>query len=569
MPDDAGVAELPAAFAPWLPERIIADSSAVLVVDKPSGVPTHGGDETLASDVVSRLRRWLERSGRPAQLGVHQRLDVGTSGVLLFSRERELAARIQADFENGRARKRYVAAAELRAGSPLFSRDELELRHRLSADGKLRRVSERDGKECRAHCRVLTRDRARVLLELAPQTGRTHQLRVQLAAVGAPIAGDRDYGGAPASRLLLHAEQLALPALGRAFSAPRPAGFARWVAHDESSLGDVDELAQKLRDAASRRYALAGVANALRWVNGAGDDLPGVEVDFYAGYAVLSLASDAALASGEALARLLHEAGARGVYLKQRARSDLRRVDHAELAPPEPVRGEPAHSLVVRERGIDFGVELGDGLSTGLFLDQRDNRQRVRELSRDARVLNLFCYTASFSVAAALGGARRVTSVDVSRRALRRGQENFTRNGLDPRGHAFIEEDAVRYLERARERGDRFDLVVLDPPSFSSSGRGRALSIERDYEKLAQSSVAVLAPGGRLLAVTNHRRISSAALRRMAQNAARAAGYDAQVKELAPGLDCPDGASGPWPSKSVLLTLRSAAATRAAPRRRR
>jgi 23S rRNA (cytosine1962-C5)-methyltransferase len=546
----------PAAFGPWLDERVLECSNELLVVDKPSGLPVHGGDSALADDVVTRLAAWLERAALDARLGVHQRLDLGTSGVLLFSRDRELGARLQADFENGRVEKRYVAVAELAPDSPLRTRDQLSLRHQLAVDGKLRRVVREGGKVCRAECRVLARQGRRVLLELKPETGRTHQLRVQLAAVGAPIAGDRDYGGVAAPRLMLHAERLESPALGRAFSAPTPAIFRRFLAGDEASLGEADELRRKLRDAACRRYPLLAVTNAFRWVNAVGDELPGIEIDWYAGYATLSLASEAALERREELLDSLLSAGALGVYVKERARSDLRHVDHAALAPAEPSRGVSAEALVVHEHGMSIAVELGDGLSTGLFLDQRDNRRRVRELSRGARVLNLFCYTASFSLAAALGGAARVTSVDVSRRALRRGQQNFEKNGLDPRQHAFIDEDAVRYLERARARGERFELVVLDPPSFSSAGKGKALSIERDYQKLAQSAVAVLSPGGRLLAVTNHRRISRAALRRMVLSAAESAGHTADVKALPSGLDCPEGPNGPIPSKSVLLTLR-------------
>jgi 23S rRNA (cytosine1962-C5)-methyltransferase len=327
----------------------------------------------------------------------------------------------------------------------------------------------------------------------------------------------------------------------------------------ESELGERSELLHRLRDAACRRFPLVQSSETLRWVNGAGDELSGVEVDLYRGYATLALSSDEAGQRRDELGALLCELGAQGVYLKLRAKADLRQVDHQNLAPATPLCGSAAPTpLVVREGELSIGVELGGGLSTGLFLDQRDNRRRVKELAAGARVLNLFSYTCSFSVAAAVGGARHVTSVDLSRRALRRGEENFRLSGVDPTPHSFICEDVVRFLERAAQRGQRFELVVLDPPSFSSSGgKGRVLKVDRDYERLCLLSLRVLAPEGRLLAVTNHRGTSPAALRALVQSAVRSVGGEGQAKSLPSGLDCPEGPEGPWPSKSLLLSLRA------------
>jgi 23S rRNA (cytosine1962-C5)-methyltransferase len=545
------------AFRPWLEERILDDSDGLLVVDKPAGIPTHGGDAERVDDVVGRLGQWLTAAGRESYLGVHQRLDLGTSGVLVFASDRAKNSVLQAGFERGEVEKRYVAAVELAPGSLLAKSERLSLQHRLEPDGKLFRVTSRGGKECRAECRVLQRSGARALVELLPETGRTHQLRLQLAAVGAPIAGDRDYGGCPAPRLLLHAERLVLPGIGRSFSAAVPPLFQRFLSGLMSELGERAELLRRLRDAACRRYPLLESSDVLRWVNGVGDELFGVEVDLYRGYATLALSSDEASQRQHELSELLCELGALGVYLKLRAKADVRRLDRAELAPSAPLLGTaPPAPLVVHEGELAIGVELGDGLSTGLFLDQRDNRLRVREISSGARVLNLFSYTCSFSVAAALGGASQVTSVDLSRRALRRGEQNFRLSGLEPTAHGFVCEDAVRFLERAAQRGQRFDVVVLDPPSFSSSGKGRVLKVDRDYERLCQLVLRVLAPGGRLLAVTNHRGTSPAALRATVLAALRSEQLEGQVKNLASSLDCPDGPDGPMPSKSVLLSLR-------------
>ena len=542
-------------FEPWQAERILHLGPDLLVVDKPSGLTVHGGG-LPGNDVVSRLSSHLEGSRQATYLGVHQRLDVGTSGVLCFVRDPALNPVVASEFENGHAQKRYLAAVGLTERSPLLRQQELLLEHRLETHEEGVRVVQKGGKWCRAECRVLERRDARALVELVPITGRTHQLRVQLAAVGAPVAGDRLYDGPPAPRLLLHAARLTLPALARSFEATPPALLARYLAGTEAALGERVEIGRRLRDAACLRALVARNTEAFRWINAAGDELAGVVVDLYGQHASLAVESDEANERAREIAELLVELGVLGVYLKRRVRKDLRHVDQDALAPSAPVVGAPEPNIQVSEAGLRVNVELGAGLSTGLFVDQRDNRQRIRELSSGREVLNLFSYTCSFSVAAALGGARRVTSVDSSGRALARGVENFRLNGLDPEPHAFVREDAVKFLERAARRGTRFDVVVLDPPSFSTRDRAKALSVARDYAELAGRAIAVLAPGGTLLAVTNHRKTKPAALRRVLVETAERLGRAVRRAKLLPsGIDCPDGPLGPEPSKSVLLTL--------------
>jgi 23S rRNA (cytosine1962-C5)-methyltransferase len=202
-----------------------------------------------------------------------------------------------------------------------------------------------------------------------------------------------------------------------------------------------------------------------------------------------------------------------------------------------------------------FAVALGDGLSTGLFVDQRDNRARVRALAPHKRVLNLFSYTCSFSVAAALGGAVSTLSVDLSARALERGRRNFELNGIVGE-HRFYKEDALAWLERAARRGQRFDLIVLDPPSFATVGKDRTFSVEHDYESLLERALRLLAPGGTLLAVTNHRKTEQHDLRKLVHRALAAIERRSlSLKDLPSGLDCPPGENGPEPSKSVLVTV--------------
>jgi 23S rRNA (cytosine1962-C5)-methyltransferase len=172
-------------------------------------------------------------------------------------------------------------------------------------------------------------------------------------------------------------------------------------------------------------------------------------------------------------------------------------------------------------------------------------------------VLNLFSYTCSFSVYAALASAERVTSVDLSGHALARGRENFALNALDPEAHSFVQTDALEWLVRAGKRGEKFGVVILDPPSFATSGKGKTFRVADGYQRALSLVFGVLEPDGRVLAVTNHRKTSPLTFRKLAHAAARDAGREiTQLKDLPSPLDCPPGPNGPFPAKSMLISVR-------------
>ena len=542
-------------LVPFRDARVIHHADGLLVVDKPVGIPVHGGDETLGGDLVTRLSEWLRAKGSDGYLGVHQRLDLGTSGVIAFTTARERNAGVARAVEEGRFHRRYVAAVTLRSAElgERLERAPVTLENRLLTERGTTRVVRHGGAEAKATVALRERRGSRALVELRPETGKTHQLRVQLSHAGAPVGGDRLYGGDPAPRLLLHASSLEFD--GERFEAALPSGFSAWLGGDYSSLGSDEELDARLEDAAVLRAPLAALSDAVRLANGLGDELPGVVVDRYGDFAVLAVSSPEAERRAPFLAAFLVERGARGVYLTVRERGPASERSGTERHAP--IAGEAApERLLVHEHGAKLVVELGRGVQTGLFVDQRDNRKRVRELSRGARVLNLFSYTSSFGVAAALGGATKVVSVDVSRRALELARDNFLENGMHPQAHAFEQADALKWLERAASRRERFDLVILDPPSFATDAGGSVFNVREHYGVAAERAFRVLAPGGRLLAVTNHRKTSLGGLRRTLRDAAARARVGVrQLKDLPSGLDCPDGPDGPEPSKSVLVTL--------------
>jgi 23S rRNA (cytosine1962-C5)-methyltransferase len=560
---------------------ILFADDVLLAVDKPAGVASQAADADRPDDIVTRLKSHFAARGEREYVGVHQRLDRDTSGVLVFARRREANASLAAQFEGRKVEKTYLACV---TGWPA-ARKAATLRDLLApdGDGRMRVVRGRapGGKEAVTRVEVVGRSGPRAMLSLSLETGRTHQARVQLAHAGAPIAGDVEYGGAAAPRLMLHASALALahPRTGAPlrFEAKTPGDFRVWLDRGDLGEGIYDDgaaLGRALERALERRWALGRAiegpraTTAFRLVNEEGDALPKLAVDVYGDWAVAQLHGGEGpwedQARRDALLDRLFALGFDGVYLKVRPRQANVLVDprRDDIAPRAPLRGAqaPAEFAVVEE-GVPLRVRLGDGLSTGLFLDQRANRRRVRGMASGQSVANLFAYTCAFTVAAALGGARRTVSVDASVTALERGKENLAAALADagvPGGdNTFVAVDAFAWLASAARHRDRFDLVVLDPPSYSTTKQGRFVA-DTDYADLAAAALGVLAPGGRLLACTNHRRISPARFRRILFDAARAARCEvAQIKDLAQDIDFPVAAGGTRHLKSALVTLRS------------
>jgi 23S rRNA (cytosine1962-C5)-methyltransferase len=166
--------------------------------------------------------------------------------------------------------------------------------------------------------------------------------------------------------------------------------------------------------------------------------------------------------------------------------------------------------LAVRENGLRFALRLAEGGGAGLFLDQRENRRRLLTghiapdftIARPARLLNAFAYTCGFSVCAAAGGAH-ATSLDLSRKYLDWGKRNFVLNSLEPAAHDFIFGDAFEWFRRLGRKGRLFDVIVLDPPTFSRSKEHGVFKAEKDYGALTAAALPLLARDGILLASAN------------------------------------------------------------------
>ncbi len=197
------------------------------------------------------------------------------------------------------------------------------------------------------------------------------------------------------------------------------------------------------------------------------------------------------------------------VFIKTRRRQrGLGQYERLGAGEKEEAAGSAASELWVEEGGLSFLVKLADYLDTGLFLDHRPTRALVRAEAAGRDVLNLFSYTGSFSVYAAAGGARSVTSVDLSRTYLAWAGRNLERNGFDPSACPLLRADVPAFLAEARRSGRRWGLIVADPPTFSNSKMTEAdFDVNRDWPALLEACASLLEPGGRLYFSTNSRRL--------------------------------------------------------------
>jgi 23S rRNA (cytosine1962-C5)-methyltransferase len=319
---------------------------------------------------------------------------------------------------------------------------------------------------------------------------------------------------------------------------------ARWL-HEQ--VRAAWHLRAPLRDAGCTAY---------RWLFGEGDGLPGLTVDLYGDFAVVQtyMASAATLLDWLVAALNKVDPALRGVVMRQRPSDDQedketrRQGDEANLpysvsrSPDLPVSlsgEEPPRDLVVREHGLAFHADVRGGQKTGLFLDQRENRRYVAGLSDGRSVLNCFAYTGGFSLYALRGGARAVISADIGKGLAEATAANIALNELDAARHSFVTADCFELLTRYAEEQRRFDLVILDPPSFAKSKQNRYAAL-RAYTKLNALALRCVAAGGLLATASCTSQVGPEAFKELLAAAGASAGRRLQIiHEAGQPLDHP------------------------------
>lgn len=311
---------------------------------------------------------------------------------------------------------------------------------------------------------------------------------------------------------------------------------------------------------AGRHALLADPAiEAVRVFNGEPDGIPGLVVEKLGTVLIAQLHEDrltlsqeqARAVAGEMCRRLGTVAVYRKDFVRDRAQASTETTEaHKDPRPWIGTVVDP--ELIIRENDLRFLIRPYDGFSCGLFLDHRDNRRRVRDLAAGRRVLNTFAYTCGFSAAAVSGGAVHVASVDVYKRYLEWGKRNFEINGLDLSPHRFYCSDTLEFYERARRQRLRYDLIILDPPTFSRQKRpARNFVLSEQLDRLCAGAVELLDRGGLILLATNDRGIS---VRRLEQTVRSAAGRRRCAITDWPALP-KDFATDPDYSKAIIARL--------------
>jgi 23S rRNA (cytosine1962-C5)-methyltransferase len=272
------------------------------------------------------------------------------------------------------------------------------------------------------------------------------------------------------------------------------------------------DLSSKLDAAWQRRAPLhtSPGTNAYRLINRSGDGFPDLVVDRYGHVLVAHVYSHGVKVSPPrvVLQALADRIGAEVVYIKYRPVQGNVLDDRARrsLTPVKPLIGQMVERVDVVENGSRFIIRPAEGLNPGLFLDMREVREFVRANVAGKTVLNCFAYTCAFGVAAWHGGAARVLNLDISRHYLDWGRENAELNGFAAVPTDFVKGDVFDWLKRFGKRGQKFDVVILDPPSYSTTHETR-FSVERDTTRLVALAAQVAQPGGYLIACTNYEQL--------------------------------------------------------------
>jgi 23S rRNA (cytosine1962-C5)-methyltransferase len=278
--------------------------------------------------------------------------------------------------------------------------------------------------------------------------------------------------------------------------------------------GPVDAafIADRLAAARSRRH-FGPETTAWRWVHGENDDLPGVRVDVWGPAATIAIDHPSLnFLIPWVIAAVVAEPGIETVWENARPEHD---DDRETPQGGRCVAGDESEEpVVVREHGLQFSVQPRMGLDAGLYPDMRAVRAWLRPFWKGKRVLNTFGYTGAFSVAAAAGGAIRVDTVDLAPTAIARAKVNFDLNGLERKAHGFCIADTFSAIDHYRRAGDHFDIIIVDPPSFSH-GEDGVWSIEKDLPRVVAGCLRILAPGGWILVATNQGSISPKAFQKL------------------------------------------------------
>ena len=442
-----------------------------LAFNKPFGVRTHRVAENQFG-FVEYLNEKLE-----LDLKVVHRLDKETSGLILFAKTKEAAQKLSELFESRKIKKTYFLLTDRRVEQTQFA-----ISSHIAKEGN--QFVQFDDRPVNSHTLLTFVEKQGEfnLWKAEPESGKPHQIRLHAQKAGIPILGDREHGGSPHHRLALHAQRVQFTLNGE----------VRDISVETATFDNLFE------DAWNARHGLFDIPSGEsfrlchREYENLRADIFGDRLWVY-DYSGAGLSDDVLLqlkrfAEKHHLVPVIRRMLDRGAGVGGKENETLITTSEAPW--------------VAQEEGIKYELRCDSGFSPGLFLDQRENRFWVRREAQDLKVLNLFSYTSGFSVAAALGGAAAVTTVDVSKKFLDWSKENFKLNHLEAEKHEFFAQDSMLFLKGSVKRNRLWDLIVCDPPSFGRS-KDSVWKLEQNLPELAKLMWDCLAKDGRILFTCN------------------------------------------------------------------
>lgn len=290
--------------------------------------------------------------------------------------------------------------------------------------------------------------------------------------------------------------------IARGYYGKQNKGYGWVLTRKEDEHIDIDFFRKKLIVALNKRthFFNDSETTAFRVFNGEGDGIGGLTIEYFDGYYLINWYSKGIYEFRQeiidSLKQLIYF---KGIYEKKRFSQEGKYIEQDDF-----LMGERAEfPLVVKENGVNFAIYLNEGAMVGVFLDQREVRKAIRDkYSQGKTVFNAFSYTGAFSVFAALGGAKITTSVDLANRSLAKTIEQFSINNIDPESQEIVVEDVFNYFKYAFKKGFKYDLVILDPPSFAQS-KNFKFSADKDYKDLLKQAISITEEDGVIVASTN------------------------------------------------------------------
>lgn len=458
-------------------------SGPFLFVDKISGINTQAPDIGKPG-LVEILQTELGQT-----LYIVSRLDKGTSGALVFALNPEAGQQLSKKFEAFNIIKKYLFLTHKTHKHVEFEHESL-----ITKDGNLpfsdRKSANPNSKTSFKFIKEVT---PFFLWEATPKTGKPHQIRLHAQDCGIPVLGDIEHEGKAFYRLCLHAQEIEFQIENETHkhTSTNPV----WV---NSLPEDYLELFECLFKRSNMLEVPAAKNECLRWAH---QEIEDFRVDQFGDHLWVYWYKDTEpqksdLQKFEILGKTLSRSGWIREMINRGAKGENSKI--------WPI-GNAQKRWSAVENNIIYEFRSDQGMSPGLFLDQRENRQWIQENSKDKKFLNLFCYTGGFTLNASIGGASETCSVDVSKNYLDWTQANMIQNGIDLQSgiHQFWEADCLFFLKSCIKKSRKFDLIVCDPPSIGRSKEG-TFQINKNLPELIEGCLKCLEPEGRILLSTNY-----------------------------------------------------------------